>query len=192
MLTTHQSPAQTKNEQRITSLEIARLSGKPHNDLMKSIRLQEVGWSKVTEGKFSLSEYTDPTGRKLPMYQFNQAESLYIASKFNDQVRAKLVVRWMELEHENKALKKRLRLREDEQELLSLISKWLLPGDQVIIAKELDVRRKTVSNVKCGYSRSKRILAALVDRALYNKRCGRQLVIGYDEDLVNTSIEKLR
>lgn len=192
MLTSQQSPAQAKNEQRITSLEMAEITQTLHKNLLQSVRNQEVSWNQVTGLKFQLSEYADASGRKLPMYQFNQAESLYIASKFNDEVRARLVVRWMELEHENKALKKKLRLREDERELLSLISKWLLIGDQVTIAKDLGVGRKTVNSVKCGRRRSKRILAALVDRALYNKRCGRQLVIGYDEALVNTSIEKLR
>lgn len=82
----------------MTSREIATITGKPHNDVLKAIRAMEPAWYKITEGNFSLSEYTDSTGRKLPMYQLTKTECLYIATKFNDEARAKLVIRWEELE----------------------------------------------------------------------------------------------
>lgn len=82
----------------MTSKEIATITGKPHNDVLKAIRAMEPAWHKITEGNFSLSEYTDPTGRKLPMYKLTKTECLYIATKFNDEARAKLVIRWEELE----------------------------------------------------------------------------------------------
>lgn len=82
----------------MTSREIATITGKPHNDVLKAIRAMEPAWYKITEGNFSLSEYTDSTGRKLPMYQLTKTECLYVATKFNDEARAKLVIRWEELE----------------------------------------------------------------------------------------------
>ena len=82
----------------MTSKEIATITGKPHNDVLKAIRAMEPAWYKITEGNFSLSEYTDSTGRKLPMYKLTKTECLYIATKFNDEARAKLVIRWEELE----------------------------------------------------------------------------------------------
>lgn len=82
----------------MTSREIATITGKPHNDVLKAIRAMESAWYKITKGNFSLSEYTDSTGRKLPMYQLTKTECLYIATKFNDEARAKLVIRWEELE----------------------------------------------------------------------------------------------
>lgn len=84
----------------MSSIEIAELTGKPHNDVLKAIRTMEPAWGKVTEGKFSLSEYKDSTGRTLPMYELSKIECLYIATKFNDEARAKLVLRWEELETE--------------------------------------------------------------------------------------------
>jgi phage regulator Rha-like protein len=191
MLSSKTSLAQAQKERRITSLEMAFISQKNHKELLRSIRGQEIGWEKVTGRKFALSEYTDASGRKLPMYEFNQAESLYIASKFDDVVRAKLVVRWLELEQENQSLKRQLKLREDEQQLVELLRVYLLPGDQKKIAEELRVSPRHVSHVKCGRRRSGRVLAALVDRAIYNKRTGRQLLIGYDCHFVRTSLEKL-
>lgn len=66
--------------------------------MLAAIRLMEGAWGKVTGLSFKLSEYTDSTGRKLPMYKLTKTECLYIATKFNDEARAKLVIRWEELE----------------------------------------------------------------------------------------------
>ena len=82
----------------MTSLEIAELTGKQHNDVLKAIRKMEPAWTQVTQGKFSLSTYQDATGRTLPCYSLTKTECLYIATKFNDEARAKLVLRWQELE----------------------------------------------------------------------------------------------
>lgn len=94
-------------EERITSLEIASLIGKPHNDVMKAIRKMENAWLKVCKGKFSLSSkmVEMPNGgvREQPYYSLTKRESLYIATKFNDEARAKLVLRWEELENKERA-----------------------------------------------------------------------------------------
>ena len=84
--------------QTITSLEIAELTGKQHNHLMRDIRKMEIAWEKVTQSKFGCSTYKDATGRTLPCYVLTKTECLYIATKFNDEARAKLVLRWEELE----------------------------------------------------------------------------------------------
>lgn len=84
--------------QTMSSREIADYSGKLHKDVLEAIRNMEPAWEKVTGRKFPLSEYTDPTGRKLPQYDLNKIECLYIATKFNDEARAKLIMRWEELE----------------------------------------------------------------------------------------------
>ena len=46
------------DNQRMTSLEIADITGKPHNDVLKAIRKMEQAWVKVTQGNFSLSTYS--------------------------------------------------------------------------------------------------------------------------------------
>lgn len=82
----------------MTSLEMAEATGKPHSDLLKSIRKMETSWAKFSGGNFSLANYTDNQGKPRPMYQFAKTEFLYVISKFNDEIRAKLVLRWEELE----------------------------------------------------------------------------------------------
>lgn len=84
----------------MSSLQIAELTGKPHNDLMKSIRKMESSWSEIAQGNFSLGNYIDKNGQKRPMYQLSKSECLYIATKFNDIARAKLILRWEQLEKE--------------------------------------------------------------------------------------------
>ena len=87
-------------EQTMTSLEIAELTGKQHKDVMKAIRNMEHAWLKVNGRKFALVEYQDKKGELRPCYLLTKIECLYIATKFNDEARAKLVLRWEELERE--------------------------------------------------------------------------------------------
>ena len=135
----------------MTSREIAELTGRQHKHLMRDIRIMEVAWEKVNGSKFGLVNYTDPKGEKRPMYQLTKIECLYIATKFNDEARAKLVLRWEELESRGKyqnleellgnpdfaiqtfsALKKERQLRQDaEQENLLLNTKTQIQ-EQVI------------------------------------------------------------
>ncbi len=84
----------------ITTVELAELIGKPHNDLLKAIRKMESAWEKVSEGRFSLISYKDSMNRTKKMYELTKTESLYIATKFNDEARAKVILRWEELELE--------------------------------------------------------------------------------------------
>ena len=65
-------------------------------------RNMEPAWEKVCQGKFSLTSRTvaQPNGgeREVPCYSLTKTECLYIATKFNDEARAKLVLRWEHLE----------------------------------------------------------------------------------------------
>lgn len=85
----------------MTSLEIAEITGKLHKDVMRAIRKMEFAWEKINGRKFALVEYKDEKGERRPMYQLNKTECLYIATKFNDEARAKLVLRWKELEEKS-------------------------------------------------------------------------------------------
>lgn len=86
------------SKETMTSREIARIAGRMHKHVLRDIRTMEPAWERITGTKFGLSEYKDPTGRSLPEYQLNKLECLYIATKFNDEARARLVIRWEELE----------------------------------------------------------------------------------------------
>ena len=104
-----------ENQHMMTSLEIAEVTGKQHCHVMAAIRKMEPAWQKVNQSNFRLIEYTDSRGRLMPCYQLTKTETLYIATKFNDEARARLVLRWEELELE------RLDFGTDDTDLHGLI-----------------------------------------------------------------------
>lgn len=116
----------TDDSDRMTSLQIAEITGRAHSDVMKSIRKMEPAWSEINEGNFSLVEYIDKKGESRPCYSLTKEECLYIATKFNDVARAKLIKRWKELEERKKpavpttyldALKSLVKSEEEKQQL---------------------------------------------------------------------------
>lgn len=82
----------------MSSLQIAEHTGKQHKDVLKSIRAMEPAWEKVSGRKFALAEYLDEQGKPRPMYALTKRETLFVSTKFNDEARAKLILRWEELE----------------------------------------------------------------------------------------------
>ena len=76
--------------QTITSLEIAELTGKQHKHVMEAIRRMEPAWVNMAGSNFRLGSYKDANGQLRPCYQLTKTECLYIATKFNDEARAKL------------------------------------------------------------------------------------------------------
>ncbi len=48
------------NNQRMSSLEIAKLCGKNHKDVMRAICNMEPAWEKTAQGKFSLGSLQRP------------------------------------------------------------------------------------------------------------------------------------
>lgn len=91
--------------ERMTSLQIAEVTGKAHKDVMRAIRNMEPAWEKICGRKFALSsrEVKQPNGgtRETSCYSLDKEECLYIATKFNDEARAKLIKRWKELEEKH-------------------------------------------------------------------------------------------
>lgn len=134
---------------KMSSLEIADLTGKPHSDLLKAIRTMEPAWEKVNGGKFSLVEYRDAKGEMRPCYELTKTECLYIATKFNDEARAKLVLRWEELETEKRnggfqvptSFKEALLLAAHQQELIEEQQKQIEQKDETIELQEAEIKK---------------------------------------------------
>ena len=123
--------------QYMTSLEIAELTGKQHKNVMQAIRNMEPAWEKVTGLKFQLCEksYLLANGvtKKQPFYQLTKTECLYIATKFNDEARAKLVLRWQELETEEVRRKmSEVRCLPEPKEILRLADEIIGEGLRMV------------------------------------------------------------
>ena len=121
---------------RITSLEIAELSGKTHDNVLKAIRSMESAWVKVNGVSFNVIEYTDSRGRKKPMYELSKSQSLYIGTKFNDEARARLILRWEKLENG-------IRVMSASEQLLECVKLTIENEKQIA---ELKFRTESVEN----------------------------------------------
>ncbi|EME5788091.1 Rha family transcriptional regulator, partial [Salmonella enterica] len=70
------------NGQAVTSsLAVANYFIKRHDDVLKKIRALECS-PEFTARNFAVSEYTDSTGRKLPMYQITKNGFVFLVMGF--------------------------------------------------------------------------------------------------------------
>ena len=91
-------------QETMTSLQIAEVTSKLHKDVLRAIREMEPAWEKISGRKFALANYTDGQGKPRPCYSLTKTECLYIATKFNDEARAKLILRWEEPDKSNNTI----------------------------------------------------------------------------------------
>ena len=135
-----------QSEQTMTSLEIAELTGKQHKNLMQAIRNMEPAWEKVHGLKFQLMFREVKIGngavRRDPYYQLTKTECLYIATKFNDEARAKLVLRWQELELAEQKRRQQLCLP-SPQKILALADNIIGEGLRLVNADAEDTLTAT-------------------------------------------------
>ena len=89
----------------------------------------EPAWEKECGRKFALTseKLAMPQGgvRLIPVFSLTKTESLYIATKFNDEARARLVKRWYQLEREQ------LGVKMEEQKLLVTKREIMLKSDEI-------------------------------------------------------------
>ena len=125
-----------KGAQSITSLEIAQVTGKTHAHVLRDIRNMEPAWEQEHGAKFGFMQQREelPNGgyRLRPVFVLSKIESLYIATKFNDVARAKLVLRWEELERESLKVKREFTQRPKEIRLLACDEEVLDEADDIL------------------------------------------------------------
>jgi Rha family phage regulatory protein len=82
--------------QTMTSKEIAELTGKRHDHVLRDIKnLQEQVGGETT---FGVSSYLSEQGKELPMYELDKKQTLLLVSGYNALLRLKIINRWEELE----------------------------------------------------------------------------------------------
>ena len=139
-LTTRKAAKHEQQSPHMTSLEVAEICGKQHFHVMEAIRKMEPAWEKVSSSKFRLSsrKVIQPNGgvREFPCYELTKTETLYIATKFKDEERARLVLRWEELERER--LEQAHLQRPKEVRLLATAQEVLHESEE-IVGGQLDI-----------------------------------------------------
>ena len=183
----------------MTSLEIAELTGKQHKNVMQAIRNMEPAWEKVNGLKFQLVEYRDQKGELRPCYQLTKTECLYIATKFNDEARAKLVLRWQELEMADgfatphSALQRRRKMSEvrclpEPKEILALADEII--GEGLRMMNEPAEDTLTATQVAKTFNMSVYDFNCVVrDMGIQYRRHGRWNI---SDDLVGRDLVRLR
>ena len=125
-------------EQIITSLDIAKLTGKEHRNVLRDIRNMEPAWEKLHQLKFEqmqIRENLPNNGYRLrTVYALTKLECLYIATKYDDVSRARLVLRWEELEKED--------VRRKKEEVSA--SPKLLMTEREIVMKGDEIRKEQI------------------------------------------------
>ena len=89
-----------KTEERMTSLQIAEVTGKEHKNVMRDIRsILEQGVSQLN---FELSSYKQPQPnggyKDVPCFKLTKKGCLILASGYDALLREKIINRWEELE----------------------------------------------------------------------------------------------
>jgi Rha family phage regulatory protein len=72
-----------------TSLKVADLFNKHHKDVLRKLESLDCS-SSFTERNFTLSEYSDSTGRKLPMYEMTKDGFIFLVMGFTGAAAAKI------------------------------------------------------------------------------------------------------
>jgi len=104
-----------KNEAKMTSVELAELTGKQHKHVMRDIREEVEKLRELNESIFGLVNYTDRKGEKRPCYTFGRKGAMQLALKYDAITRYKVIERLEELEKPNipQTLPEALRLAAD-------------------------------------------------------------------------------
>lgn len=110
--------------EKMSSREIAELTGKNHADIMRDIRnLFEQVKAELGESSFALGSYLDANNQKRPQYLLTKKECLLLMSGYNPVLRLKIIDRWEKLEIQSKEPQTKLEwikfaLEQEEQKQL--------------------------------------------------------------------------
>lgn len=91
----------SEHKETMTSLEIAEVTGKQHQHIMRDIRA--ILSQGVDASNFGLTSYTDKSNRQSPCYELTKKGCLILASGYDTLLREKIINRWEELETKERA-----------------------------------------------------------------------------------------
>lgn len=135
-------------EQKMTSLQIAEIANRRHSHIMRDIRKMESAWVKIGQPTFGQSSYINSQNKVQPMYELTKKECLYIATKFNDEIRGQLINRWEELETKIRLPKTKLEIlemaMESEKRALALEAKIKEDESKVAFAEQVEVSENSI------------------------------------------------
>ena len=92
----------SSNEQTMSSLQIAEVTGRLHSNVMRDIRNLLEQLEDKAQFSFELGSYQDANGQNRPCYILTKEDCLLLASGYDANLRAKIIKRWRLLETERR------------------------------------------------------------------------------------------
>jgi Rha family phage regulatory protein len=83
----------TEKEFKMTSLDLANITGKLHKNVIRDIKdeIENLEKSGINELIFELVEYKDEKGEKRPCYKFGKRGAMQIGARYSAEIRYKLI-----------------------------------------------------------------------------------------------------
>lgn len=141
------------NKDGMTSLEIAEVTGRQHQHIMRDIRnLLKQG---VNQSNFGRIEYKDAKGEMRPCYRLTPKGCLILASGYNAVLREKIIDRLFELEAKERQFKPlsaypMLTTKRDEAErLMEQHSMEVLEDASLLIENHILRRKLREAGIEC-------------------------------------------
>lgn len=90
---------------KMTSLDIAEVTGKRHSDIMRDVRkeVEELG-DEVGQRIFALTSYTDKSNRQSPCFEFGKDGAMQLALKYDAKTRYNVIQYVEKLEKQPRVL----------------------------------------------------------------------------------------
>ena len=132
--------------QRMSSREIAELTGKEHGHVLRDIRNLE-SQGAINQSNFGLVDYIDAKGEKRPEYLLDFDATMTLVTGYNAVLRAKVIRRWRELEEGGLKSPPSLPLLSEEIMVRSFKANhemallFGLEGNQALLAADKAVRK---------------------------------------------------
>lgn len=149
-----------EKEIKMTSLELAEITGKQHAHVMRDIRNEIEALGESNESIFGLVDYTDAKGEKRPCYSFGKDGAMQLALKYDAVTRRKVILKLEEIEQMHSPI----HYQEMSPQLQFMINMEL---EQKRQAKELnEVKENLKTTVQALSKESEKDFRSWVNRAL--------------------------
>ena len=161
---TNNDTAQSQEQNTMTSLRIAEITGKEHKNILRDIRKMELEIGKL---KFEPTDFIDSQGKKQPMYILDESESLTLASGYNVKMRKAIIDDWLKLKESKPIIKKQS--IEDTTEALALHVLDLIKANrekQKLIESQNDTNSKLLVAKAKDFKTNKELVKADIGKEI--------------------------
>ena len=139
-----------ENGVKMTSRELAELTGKEHKNVMADIRDESEKLEKDGENAeliFQLGEYKDQNNQSRPQFVFGKEGAMQIAMRYSATIRRKVILKLEELENKNSPALPQNYIEALEALIKSEKEKLEIVEENKIIKKDLEHKNEVIVDI---------------------------------------------